>query len=107
MVVPVPIFVACFGGGVVAASRRLPELADGPVGGLAFFAVCGLLGATLGLVGLHIYAIVGELGSSPFGGSKDDAEVLASGLAALLFEVGSIFGLAAIVYLLAPRGSQS
>jgi|SRR5271155_4975266 len=104
MVIPAVIFLACMGAGVVAASRWLPDLAEGPVGGLAFFVVCGLLSAALGLVGLHIYSIVNEL--NHFGGfaglRNEKAELLASGLEDMLWEAGSLFGLAIAVYLLAP-----
>jgi hypothetical protein len=103
MLIPVVIFVACLGVGVGASSRWLPDLATGPVGGLAFFAVCGLLGAALGLVGLHIYSIVEELNNigGSFGGIGK-ADVVAAGLESMLWEAGSLFGLAFAVYLLAP-----
>jgi len=102
MVIPAVIFLACVGTGVVATSRWLPDLAVGPVGGLAFFVVCGLLSAAFGLVGLHIYSIVNEL--NHFGGLGRPAggELLADGLEEMLWEVGLLFGLATAVYLLAP-----
>jgi hypothetical protein len=104
VVVPAVIFLACVGAGVVISSRRLPDLAVGPVGGLAFFVVCGLLGTALGLVGLHIYSIVNQL--NHFGGfaglRNEKAELLADGLEDMLWEAGSLFGLAIAVYLLAP-----
>jgi hypothetical protein len=74
-------------------------LEAGPVGGLAFFAVCGLIGAGIGLVGLHIYEIaesvdeLAQLGKGP---------VVASGLTSMLYEAGLIFGVAIALYLLAP-----
>jgi hypothetical protein len=103
---PLVIFVVCLAVGVVAGSRWLPELAAGPVGGLAFFVVCGLLGAALGVVGLHVYSIVEELdrfGSRGFVGFGN-GEIVATGLRGMLFEAGSLLGLAGAVYLLAPRG---
>ncbi len=103
MLVPALIFVVCLCAGVWASSRWLPSLADGPVGGLAFFAVCGLLGASLGLVGLHIYSTVRaveELGHGLAGSDKGD--FLAGGLAQMLYDAGAVFGIALIVYLLAP-----
>ena len=104
MVIPAVILLACVGAGVVAASRWLPDLAEGPVGGLAFFVVCGLLSAAFGLVGLHIYSIVNQL--NHFGGfagfRSEKAELLASGLEDMLWEAGSLFGLAIAVYLLGP-----
>jgi hypothetical protein len=101
--VPVLVFLLCFGGGVAAASRWLPELAEGPVGGFAFFVVCGLLGAAVALVGLHIYLIVRQLELDRLGSSFDNsATTLASGLTSFMFEAGFAVGLGAIVYLLAP-----
>jgi hypothetical protein len=102
MVIPAVIFFACVGAGVVAASRWLPDLAVGPVGGLAFFVVCGLLSAAFGLAGLHIYSIVSELNHLGSLGRPADGELLADGLEEMLWEVGSLFGLATAVYLLAP-----
>ncbi len=99
MLVPVLIFAACLSVGVTASSRWLPDLADGPVGGLAFFVVCGLLGIALGLLGLHIYSIVEGLEST----NGDFRKVLlADDLASMAWEVASVLGLAVVVYLLAP-----
>lgn len=100
MIVPIVIFMACFGGGAVAAAQWLPGLDAGRVAGLAFFAVCGLLGAALGIAGLHIYSIAVELGRD-FG--LTNADVLAGGLRNILLDAGTLLGLAAIVYLLAPQ----
>jgi hypothetical protein len=100
VVVPVVIFVVCVSVGVLASSRWLPALATGTLGGIVFFVVCGMLGAALGLVGLHIYSIVRE--AEAFGGASRAAFV-AGGLDALLWETGSLVGLATVVYLLAPR----
>jgi hypothetical protein len=99
VLVPVLIFAACLSVGVMASSRWLPDLAAGPVGGLAFFVVCGLLGIALGLVGLHVYAIVEGLG--PTSGNFRKV-LLAEDLEGMAWEVGSVLGLAVIVYLLAP-----
>lgn len=101
MLIPVVIFVVCLCAGVVAGTRWLPALAAGVVGGLAFFVVCGLLGAALALVGLHVYSIVEDVNA--FSGLKH-GEVVAGGLASMLWESGSLAGVAAVVYLLAPRG---
>ncbi len=83
-----------------AASRWLPELAPGPVGGLAFFAVCGLLGASLAVFGLDIYGIVDNLTGS-FAG-LGERRILADGLESTLWETGVLVALALAVYLLAP-----
>ncbi len=61
MAVPALIFLACFAVGVVVPARRLPDLASGRVGGMAFFATCGLFGVALSLVGLNAWEIVREL----------------------------------------------
>jgi hypothetical protein len=101
MIVPIVIFLACLGGGVTAAARWLPDLAAGPRGGLAFFAVCGLLGAAAGIAGLHIYSIINSINEfkSLDGGN---GEIVASGLASMLWEAGTLLGLATLIYLLAP-----
>lgn len=104
MLVPVLIFLACFGGGVFAATRWLPNLAEGAAGGMAYFVVCGLLGAALGLIALRLYVMVEDLdggGLDSFSGSAGRS-VLAGGLAEILFECGALLGVAAIVYLMAP-----
>jgi hypothetical protein len=99
VLLPVFIFAACLSVGVVAGSRWLPDLAVGSVGGLAFFAVCGLLGIALGLVGLHVYSIIEGLG----GTSGNFRQVLlANDLESMVWEAGSVLGLAVVVYLLAP-----
>jgi hypothetical protein len=99
MLVPVAIFVTCLCVGVFAGARWLPDLAEGTVGGLAFFAVCGLLGAASALVGLHIYSIVHGLGGTT---GSFRSELVASGLNGMLWEAGSLVGIATAIYLLAP-----
>ncbi|HEV7938474.1 MAG TPA: hypothetical protein VGP18_10685 [Solirubrobacteraceae bacterium] len=99
MLVPVAIFIACLCVGAFASARWLPDLADGITGGLVFFVVCGLLGAVLGLVGLHIYSIVYSL-SRTSGSFR--SELVATGLSSMLWEAGSLAGIATAVYLLAP-----
>jgi hypothetical protein len=99
VLVPLVIFIVCVGAGVAASARWLPELATGRVGGMAFFVVCGLLGAAVGLVGLRVFSIVEEMDSFRMAAR---AEVLAGGLGTMLWEVGSVLGIASVVYLLAP-----
>ena|ERR1700691_4625545 len=99
MPIPVVIFAVCLCAGVAAGVRWLPNLATGPVGGLAFFAVCGLLGAALAVLGLHIYSTVENLNG--FGGHERGA-FLASSLESMLWDTGTLLGLAVAVYLLAP-----
>lgn len=103
VLVPVVIFIVCVGAGVAAGARWLPNLADGQVGGLAFFVVCGLLGAALGLVGLHVFLIVEDLNHFRGGGR---AEIVAIELRSMLWEAGSVLGLASAVYLLAPAAED-
>jgi hypothetical protein len=103
VLVPVLILLACFAVGVMAAARWLPDLAPGSVGGLAFFAVCGLLGVATALLGVHVYLIVDELEQQS---GRLGAVVLADGLLSALFEAGSLLALAAIVYLLAPTPDE-
>ena len=107
MAVPAIIFVGCFVGGVWAASRWLPGLARDPIGNVAFFATCGLLGAGLGVVGLHIYETARALelisGSGPY---TDNADILANGLLQILLDGGTVLGLATIAYLLAPAEEE-
>lgn len=101
MVVPVLIFLACIVSGTVASARWLPELPKGTVAGLAFFVVCGLLGAALSTIGLHIYSIAREL--------EQPDQFLSSGYAlagdvmSMLMDAGTLAGLAAILYLLAYK----
>ncbi len=110
MGIPIIIFILCFSVGAVGSGQLLPDLAAGSVGGIAFFAVCGLLGAALGLIGLHTWLIVDSLkhagGVFPGGGSFK-AETIAEGLNSILFDGGILVGLAAGVYLLAPPPEES
>jgi uncharacterized membrane protein YuzA (DUF378 family) len=107
VLVPVLTFMGAMSVGVLASSRWLPDLAEGEVAGLAFFLVCGMLGAALGLVGLHAYELVEALGRShaeAFLGNK--GQLMAATLRNAVFESGSLVGLAAVVYLLAPPADE-
>ena len=104
MVLTIVVFFACFIGGVLASSRWLPDLAQGSVGGVAFLAVCGLLGAALGVVGLEVLSTVRNLEGIH---GRLDSEVLTQGLVLILRDGGTLLGLAAIVYLLAPSPARS
>lgn len=101
MLVPVAIVLGCFAGGVLACARWLPDLADGPVGGLAFFVVCGLLAAALSLAGVHVYMMVREIDHKYAG--LTNGEVFAADVGRLLFECGTLVGFASILYVLAPK----
>jgi hypothetical protein len=106
VVVPAVVFVVCFFGGVWVATQWLPGLARGPVGDIAFFAICGLIGAGLGVVGLHIYLTARELNETNGLGVGGNSRVLADGLLEILLNGGTVLGLATIAYLLAPREEQ-
>lgn len=102
MAVAILIFLVCLIGGTVASARWLPDLPQGTVTGLAFFVVCGLLGAALSTVGLHIYSTAHELEhiGEPF---MNSGQIFAGEIRSMLFEAGALVGLAAILYLLAYR----
>jgi hypothetical protein len=100
MVGVVLAFLVCFGVGLTAAANWLPDLAAGRVGGMAFVTVCALLGAALGMVGLHTYSLISELRHATSGASEP--EILAAILRNILLDAGTLLGLAGIVYLLAP-----
>ncbi len=101
---PIVVFVLCLCGGAIVGSRWLPDLDVGPVGGLAFFVVCGLLGLALALLGEHMYLLV--TGLEQFraqAGGVTKGELVAEVLRNTAFEDGTVLGLAVAVYLLAPR----
>jgi hypothetical protein len=103
MGVPIAIYLVTFAGGAIAAARLLPNLAPGRVGDVAFFLVCGLLGVALSLIAIEIYEIVRDIDKVTANlGGVNKADVLASGLATILRDVGPVLGLAGAVYLLAP-----
>lgn len=105
MLAPVLVFLVCFGAGIGVCARWLPELDVGRVGGLAFFAACGLLAASLSLVGVHAYSLIAEL-RRPLSESVDKKELISAALENTLRDAGTVFGLGAIVYLLAPPGAE-
>jgi hypothetical protein len=105
VLVPTLIFVIGLALGAVVAARCLPELPAGPVAGMAFFLVCGLFGCAVALIGLHAYLVVEEINHLP--PELQKGETLASGLRNVVFEVGSLMGFAAVVFLLAARRDPS
>ncbi len=98
------VFLGCFGIGMTVAARWLPDLAPGRVGGLAFTTVCILLGAALGMAGLHIYSLVSDLHHLPSGASQ--TEILAGILRNILLDTGTLIGFAGAIYLLAPPADE-
>jgi hypothetical protein len=66
--------------------------------------VCLLLGAALGMVGLHTYTLINQLRHTPSGISEP--KILATILRNILLDAGTLLGLAGIVYLLAPPGEE-
>lgn len=102
MLVPVLVFLVCFCVGVTAAARWLPDLAAGPVGGLAFFTIVGLLATALSVAGLHCYSTIAAITNPPGGINVDKAEILAGGIRNALLDAGTLVGLTGIIYLLAP-----
>lgn len=102
--IPVLVFLACFGGAIVASARWLPDLGPGRVGGLAFFVVVGLIGAAAGILGLDVYSTVREIEFSRSDGSSGLGKsfAIASGIHNILFDSGALVASAGIVYLLAP-----
>jgi hypothetical protein len=95
------VAVACFVAGMWAATTWLPPLAEGPVGTLVYFVVCGLAGAVLGLAGIRVWQIVHALEYRSVGGFG--SELVATSVADLLWESGSLAALALVAYLLAPK----
>jgi len=112
MVVLAIVAVACFIAGMWAATTWLPPLADGPVGTLVYFVVCGLSGAVLASVGIHVWQIVHRIEITPehlhgiLAGLSARAEIVANVLTGLLWESGSLAALALIAYLLAPKATK-
>jgi hypothetical protein len=104
MVVLFIITIACFIAGVMAAARWLPDLEEGPIGAMAFFVICGLCGAVIGLFGLNIDAMIKQ--AEGFGRGKFEQLAVASGLLNILRDCGSVAAFALIAYLLAPRPSN-
>jgi hypothetical protein len=108
MLVPVLIFLGAMSVGVLASARWLPDLAEGQVAGLAFFLVCGLLGAALGLVGVHVYSLVEALNhlSGLPGDNFTKGSIMAEAIRSMVFEAGSLAALASVMYLLAPPADE-
>jgi hypothetical protein len=104
MLVLIVIAIACFIAGVVAAAQWLPDLAEGPVGTMAFFVICGLCGAVIGLFGLGIDSMIKQAES--FGRGEFEQVAVADGLLNILRDCGSVAAFALIAFLLAPRPSD-
>lgn len=103
MGVPIAIFVVLLAVGVYTSTRWLPDLASGTVGGISFFAVCGLCGFALAVFGLNVYETIEDVTQLSGLGERGNGYFLASGLIETLWETGILLGLAIGVYLLAPK----
>src|ERR1700685_118502 len=103
MVVLVLIAVACFVAGAIAAARWLPDLAEGQVGTMAFFVICGLCGAVVSLFGLNIDAMIKQAERL---GQEGEQTAIALGLLDILRDCAPISAFALIAFLLAPRPSD-
>jgi hypothetical protein len=106
MVVLVIVTVVCFIAGVAASTRWLPPLSDGPVGGIAYFIVCGLAGATLATVGINVDSTVRALERSSEGSGELESIIVSDGLLGICRDAGMLAGLALIAYLLAPKAPR-
>jgi hypothetical protein len=100
------IFVVALVAGAAISANWLPELAAGQVGGLAFFAVCGLIGAAFGLLGMHVYLIAEEIDHFPNIVGPSHGVTMAAGIRSICFDDGSLLGFAGVIYLLAPRAPE-
>lgn len=89
------VAVACFIGGMWAATTWMPALAEGPVGTLAYFVVCGLAGAVVAVLGIHVWQI-GHIAKIKEGPKYLHEE-----------GIGTLAGVALIAYLLAPKAPPS
>lgn len=101
MVVLAIVAVACFIGGVWAASTWLPQLADGPIGASVYFVVCGLAGGVLAIFGIRVWGLVRELEEARR--FLPSTQLVADDILSLLWECGSLAALTLITYLLAPK----
>jgi hypothetical protein len=103
VLIPALAFIFPALGAAIACSYWIPDLDAGPVGGLAFFLVCGLVGAAVGLLGVDIYSLVRQLEHfDSNSGVFSKGEFIAEFLRDVAINVGPLLAFAAIVYLLAP-----
>jgi hypothetical protein len=108
MVVLIVVAVSCFAAGSYAAARWLPALADGTVGAIAFFVVCGLAGVAVALIGVNVDSIVRQLEETGLRRSGEfEVLVVSSGLVSILRDSGTVAALALVAYLLAPKPPRS
>ena len=97
-VVALIIGVLAFGAGAAATVLFAPPLAGTSVGVLAGVVVAVLAGAALAVLAVQIYATIDVLGVT----AGNEGQVVASGVTGALSNAGTLAGLAAAVYLLAP-----
>lgn len=107
VVIAFAVFFASFGAGVAIARRRVPSESLDEV---TFVAVRWLSGAGFAAVGVQTFLTVRELEvkngvlNKALGGSS---HIVGNGLELILFNAGVLFGLAAVVYLVGLRRSNS
>jgi hypothetical protein len=99
------VAAGCFIAGTWAATKWLPPLADGPVGTLAYFVVCGLAGAVLAVVGIHVWQI-GHIAKVKEGPSYLHEESIIGYVDSLIWEAGTLAGVALVAYVLAPKAQR-
>ena len=92
----------CFAAGAVATGQWLPELRRGPVGFAAMLVICGLAGAALASVGIHVDLIV-RLLEKGGEGAFFQVSLIGSELTSLLLDSGVLAALALIAYFMAPK----
>jgi hypothetical protein len=108
VLIPIAIFIVCFGAGVAAADHWLPALSGGRLTQLAGMSALGLLGAAAADAGLQIYVAARDLNQHtevrlP---SLTNANVVADTLRTIAYEAGLLVGLATVIYLLATRAER-
>jgi hypothetical protein len=95
-----------FAVGAVATGQWLPELRRGPVGFAAIFVICGLAGAALASVGIHVDLIIRALDKGGEG-AYFQVSLIGEELTGLLLDSGVLAALALIAYFMAPKPQRT
>jgi hypothetical protein len=105
MIVLALVVACCFLAGSVGLANRLPELAEGSTGTIAFSLICGLGGIVLAVLGAQVdYTVRAVEGAE---GHSYATTILAADLLTTLRDVGTLLALTLIAYLLAPKKQLS